>query len=62
VRRLEKRKEELIAKLLELYPGKKISCTQARKFAEDYNVQLVEMGDLCDEAGLKIYACELGCF
>ncbi|MDD2619435.1 MAG: hypothetical protein PHC92_02010 [Syntrophomonadaceae bacterium] len=55
-------KKELIEKLLEKYPQKRISCTEAREFSRDLKIELKEIGELCDEAGVKIYACELGCF
>jgi hypothetical protein len=55
-------KKSLIQKLKELFPGGRISCTEARKAAGELGVELIEMGQLCDEAGLKIYGCELGCF
>ncbi len=54
--------QELVAKLIEQFPSGKISCPQARKFAAEAQIELARMGELCDEAGLKIYGCELGCF
>ncbi len=54
--------QELVAKLLEQFPNGKISCTEARKFALESQIELVRMGELCDEASIKIYGCELGCF
>lgn len=55
-------KKELVAKLQELYPEGKISCTEAHEIAAKFNIALGDMGDLCDLAGIKIFACELGCF
>ncbi|MDD3269238.1 MAG: hypothetical protein PHX14_07945 [Syntrophomonadaceae bacterium] len=55
-------KNELIEKLLEKFPQKKISCTEAHEFARELEVELKEIGEICDEAGFKIYGCELGCF
>lgn len=54
--------QELVAKLIEQFPSGKISCTQAREFAVQSQIDLARIGELCDEAGLKIYGCELGCF
>jgi hypothetical protein len=54
--------KEVVKKLQEMFPGGKISCTEARKAAEELGVETREMGELCDEAKLKIYGCELGCF
>jgi hypothetical protein len=55
-------KEEVIKKLLEKAVNDKISCTAAREVMEECKVPHGEIGDLCDEAGIKIYGCELGCF
>lgn len=55
-------KKELIAKLQEQYPEGKISCSEAREIAAKLGVALGDMGELCDLAGIKIFACELGCF
>lgn len=55
-------REQLIKKLSDLYPNGKISCTQARKFAQEHQVELAKMGELCNEAGIKICSCQLGCF
>lgn len=40
----------------------KISCQQARKFAEDEGIPYNEMGDLLNELEIKIANCQLGCF
>jgi hypothetical protein len=54
--------KELVAKLQELYPQGKITCSEARDIAAKLNIALGDMGELCDLAGIKICACELGCF
>lgn len=54
--------QEIIDKLKELFPNGRISCTQARKLAQDMDVDPGRIGELCDEAGLKIFGCVLGCF
>jgi hypothetical protein len=59
---LDKDRQELIKKLQEMYPDKRISCSEARKTAEELGIELSAMGQLCDEAGLKVFGCELGCF
>ncbi len=40
----------------------KLSCTAARKIAEDLKVPLGEVGKAADELKIKIRNCELGCF
>lgn len=55
-------RKEIITKMKELFPGGRISCTEARAFAQEWGIELREIGELCDDAGLKICGCELGCF
>ncbi|MGI6434529.1 MAG: hypothetical protein ACOX0F_04120 [Syntrophomonadaceae bacterium] len=56
-------KDEEVAKvLLDKFPGKRISCTEARELAAELAIDLSRMGAICDLAGVKISACELGCF
>ncbi len=56
-------KESITQELVKLGgQDKKISCTEARKLAERQGVGAPEIGRLCDSLGIKIFACELGCF
>jgi len=54
--------KDLIVKLQEKCPSGKISCSEAREFADKMDIALKDMGKLCDQAGIKIFGCELGCF
>ncbi|MEA1959811.1 MAG: hypothetical protein U9N81_00730 [Bacillota bacterium] len=54
--------KELVEKLKAMFPSGKISCTEARRATEELDIKLGDMGELCDEAKLKIHSCELGCF
>ena len=54
--------ETIIEKLKELAPGGRISCADARKLAERLDVEKAEIGKACDEAGIRVFACDLGCF
>ncbi len=56
------KREAVIAKLKELAPEGKITCTEARQVAVDFDLDSSEVGKICDEIEVKIYACELGCF
>jgi len=40
----------------------KLSCTSARKLADELHVSLKDVGGACNELKIKIFACELGCF
>ena len=56
-------KESITQELVKLGgQEKRISCTEARKLAERQGVGALEVGRLCDSLGIKIFACELGCF
>jgi hypothetical protein len=43
-------------------PQGKISCPDLRQLAEKLNIEYSQIGKICDEAGIKIYGCALGCF
>ncbi len=55
-------KDKVVDKLKEVAAEGKISCTQAREVAKDLEIELAEIGKLCDDNDIKIYGCELGCF
>ncbi|MHB8842458.1 MAG: hypothetical protein ACYC56_11865 [Candidatus Aquicultor sp.] len=55
-------KEELLQKIKAASKDNRISCTVARKVGDELGVPLRQVGDACDELGIKIFACELGCF
>ncbi len=40
----------------------KMSCTTARKLAEELGVAPREIGQVADDMKVKIFGCELGCF
>ncbi|CFX90580.1 Uncharacterized [Syntrophomonas zehnderi OL-4] len=52
----------IMEKLMEISNQDRITCAEARKLAEDLKIEKSEVGKACDEAGIKISACELGCF
>lgn len=39
-----------------------LTCTQAYAIAEKYAIPLDEIGKYCNSNGIKIRACQLGCF
>ncbi|MBE0447354.1 MAG: hypothetical protein IBX64_04525 [Actinobacteria bacterium] len=59
---MNKSTEEVVKKIEAASKDKRISCTMARKVAEELDISLLTVGDACNELGIKIYACELGCF
>ncbi|MCU0857809.1 MAG: hypothetical protein MUC65_05325 [Pontiellaceae bacterium] len=40
----------------------KLSCEQALKIADDFNVSPAVIGDLCNSEKIKICQCRLNCF
>jgi DNA-binding MurR/RpiR family transcriptional regulator len=42
--------------------SKHISCAEAFKIAEELGISPAEVGRGCNELGMKIVACQLGCF
>ncbi|MGE5455007.1 MAG: hypothetical protein ACM3O9_07415 [Methylocystaceae bacterium] len=54
--------EQLEKELTRLSPEGKISCSLARKVAEDLGVPPQKVGEACNQLKIKICACELGCF
>lgn len=52
----------IVEKLKEMSNQGRITCAEARQLAEDLKIEKSEIGKACDEAGVKISACELGCF
>lgn len=55
-------KETIKEKIRERAHQGKISCTEARRLAEEYKLEPGMIGELCDELKIKVYGCELGCF
>jgi hypothetical protein len=43
--------------------GKKVlTCARALALAREHGVEPRQVGQLCDDAGVKIVQCQLGCF
>ncbi|MBE3587421.1 MAG: hypothetical protein IMW93_02490 [Thermoanaerobacteraceae bacterium] len=40
----------------------RLTCTAARALARELKVPVRQVGAACDALGIKIKACELGCF
>ena len=53
-----KLKKEMLKKTV----NKKLSCSAARKIAEDLSIPYKKVGKAADELGLRIKDCQLGCF
>jgi len=54
--------EEIIAKLKDAAKDGKIPCAMAFKIAKECSVSIRTIGDLLNQAKIKISNCQLGCF
>jgi hypothetical protein len=54
--------EQLIEAVKKAAVENRLTCAQAHALAEELRVSLGEIGALCNELGIKIAACQLGCF
>jgi len=41
---------------------KRLACAQAFKIAHDLDIPLADVGRTCNELGIKMVRCQLGCF
>jgi hypothetical protein len=46
----------------EIDSQRKIPCKRAFQLAEELNLSLKDIGDICNSEGIKIIHCQLGCF
>ncbi|MDO4539845.1 MAG: hypothetical protein Q4B48_01905 [Syntrophomonadaceae bacterium] len=53
---------ELLKKLEEKCPDKKMTCSDARTWADEQDISYEKLGALLDAAGIKVTKCALGCF
>jgi len=55
-------KIEILKQTQEVAGRKKLSCHRAHVLAEDLAVPLADIGRVCNDEGIRIINCELGCF
>ncbi len=55
--------EKLIDAATVFSDGKKrLSCARAVELSKKHDISLKEIGEVCNRLGIKITACQLGCF
>ena len=60
--------DKLISAVLEAAgpadPGikKRLTCSIALELAQEYKVEVIEIGLICNQYNIKICKCQLGCF
>jgi hypothetical protein len=55
-------KKMIESKAVQRKGERRLTCSQALKIAEECKVEPSVVGALCDEMGIKIRRCRLGCF
>jgi len=63
------KKEELLKAILKfannglpLENKKRLTCAEAFELAKKYDVEIIEIGRMCNQHNIKICKCQLGCF
>ena len=60
------KKEELTNAVLERAQEddgeKRLSCAEAFELAQEFEVEVVEIGRICNHHNIRIRKCQLGCF
>ena len=41
---------------------KKLTCAEAFEIAQEFGVEIIEVGRVCNRQKIKIRKCQLGCF
>lgn len=54
--------DQLRQRLKEAAKEGRITCAQAWELAEELGVEKKLVGKICNELGIRIKACQLGCF
>ena len=63
------KKEELLNAILKFASNgqssedkKRLTCAEAFELAQKYDVEIIEIGRICNKHNIKICKCQLGCF
>ena len=60
------KEEDLINAVLERTEDsdgrKKLACAEAFQIAQELNVEVAEIGRICNQQNIRICKCQLGCF
>ena len=54
--------EQILAAVRKKAENNRLSCTKARALAKELSISVQEVGAAANQQGIKIVACELGCF
>ncbi len=60
------KEEDLINAVLERVEErdgrKKLACAEAFELAQEFEVEVIEIGRICNQRNVRICKCQLGCF
>ena len=46
----------------ELDERKRLTCAEAFELAQEFEVEVIEIGRICNQHNIRICKCQLGCF
>lgn len=55
-------KDAILACCEEIDGKKRLPCGRAFQIAREKGLSLKDLGDFCEEQGIRISSCQLGCF
>jgi hypothetical protein len=55
-------RDELRDRIRKAAVSNRLSCERAHALSKELNVQIREIGAICNELNIKISECQLGCF
>ena len=58
----EEKKNMVTEALVEVDGKKKLPCAKAFIINKEHGIPLKEIGNICNDNGIKISSCQLGCF
>jgi hypothetical protein len=58
----EEKKRIVYEAAVEMEGKRKLSCAKAFAISGEHGIAVREIGEICNECGIKIHGCQLGCF
>lgn len=54
--------DAVLAAAVEAKGKKRLACADAFRIASEFGVAPIEIGRICNQQGIKLTGCQLGCF
>ncbi len=58
----EKLINAVLERAQEIDGRKKLACAEAFELAQEFGVEVIEIGRICNQHNIRIRKCQLGCF